>query len=295
MEKIGKIKQAADCVSLNETTRTSFEVSARNVFKKYKALYPAEEVRPYVKEFNAIDAIYSQLNQKVKSADVTELMMRLQRVVDENILIRDRAEDEEEVYVDLSHLDFDKLKAAFANSKRKNTIVYDLQQAVEKQLQRMLKENPLRLEFYDRYKEIIDEYNKGKSLENTMKAFEDLEEFIKDLDVEEKRAVRNNLSKEDLAIFDLLKAGKDLSSEELKDVKKVAAETLKSLKQTRLNIERWRESRQIRAQVRQIISDHLLYLPEEHYDDEELALRTTNVYQHIFSSYPGGGQSVYTS
>ena len=34
-----------------------------------------------------------------------------------------------------------------------------IQQAVEKKLEQMMKENPLRLEFYDRYKEIIDEYN----------------------------------------------------------------------------------------------------------------------------------------
>ena len=74
----------------------------------------------------------------------------------------------------------------------------------------------------------------------------------------------------------------------------MAVETLKNLKQSKLNIERWRESRQIRAQVRQIISNQLLYLPKEHYNDDEVSLRTANVYQHSFSSYPGGGQSVYT-
>ena len=46
--------------------RTAFEISARNVFRKYKALYPEKEVKPYIKEFNAIEAIYNQLNQKVK-------------------------------------------------------------------------------------------------------------------------------------------------------------------------------------------------------------------------------------
>lgn len=295
MEKIGKLKEAADCVCLNETTRTSFEIMARNVFRKYKALYPEEQIKPYIKDFNAIEAIYNLLNQNVKTADVTEIMMELQSVVSESVLIKENEVSEKEgVYVDLSSLDFEKLKAAFAKAPRKNTLTYNLQQAIEKKLQQMLKENPLRLEFYERYKEIIAEYNAGKTLENTVKAFENLNEFIKDLTVEEQRAVRENLEdQEALAIFDLLREGKELEGKDLKQVKKVARETLDKLKAEKLKIERWRESRQITAQVKGIIYDNLLWLPEETYTDEDVSLKTVNVYQHIYSSYYGGGKSVY--
>lgn len=295
MEKIGKLKEAADCVCLNETTRTSFEIMARNVFRKYKALYPEEQIKPYIKDFNAIEAIYNLLNQNVKTADVTEIMMELQSVVSDSVLIKDNEVSEKEgVYVDLSSLDFEKLKAAFAKAPRKNTLTYNLQQAIDKKLQQMLKENPLRLEFYERYKEIIAEYNAGKTLENTVKAFENLNEFIKDLTVEEQRAVRENLEdQEALAIFDLLREGKELEGNELKQVKKVARETLDKLKAEKLKIERWRESRQITAQVKGIIYDNLLWLPEETYTDEDVSLKTVNVYQHIYSSYYGGGKSVY--
>ena len=156
MEKIGKLKEAADCVCLNETTRTSFEIMARNVFRKYKALYPEEQIKPHIKDFNAIEAIYNLLNQNVKTADVTEIMMELQSLVSDSVVVKENeVADKEGVYVDLSTLDFDKLKAAFAKTPRKNTLTYNLQQAIEKKLQQMLKENPLRLEFYERYKEII--------------------------------------------------------------------------------------------------------------------------------------------
>ncbi len=295
MEKIGKLKEAADCVCLNETTRTSFEIMARNVFRKYKALYPEEQIKPYIKDFNAIEAIYNLLNQNVKTADVTEIMMELQSVVSGSVLVKENeVADKEGVYVDLSTLDFEKLKAAFAKATRKNTLTYNLQQAIEKKLQQMLKENPLRLEFYERYKEIIAEYNAGKTLENTVKAFENLNEFIKDLTVEEQRAVRENLEdQEALAIFDLLREGKELEGKDLKQVKKVARETLDKLKAEKLKIERWRESRQITAQVKGIIYDNLLWLPEETYTDEDVSLKTVNVYQHIYSSYYGGGKSVY--
>lgn len=295
MQKIGKIKEAADCINLNEATRTTFEIMARNVFRKFKALYPEEQVKPHVRDHNAIEAIYGLLNQKVKTADITEVMIELQSLVSESVFIKDTVkEPKEEVYVDLSNLDFDKLKAAFAKAPRKNTLTYDLQQAIEKKLEQMLKENPLRLEFYDRYKEIIEEYNNGKSLESTKRAFEKFTDFIQNLSEEEERAVKENLGdQEALAIFDLLKEGKELNSKDLKEVKKVAQQTLTKLKEEKLKIERWRESRQITAQVKGMIYDNLLWLPQEVYTDEEVGQKTVSVYQHIYTNYYGGGRSVY--
>ena len=296
MGKIEKIKEAADCVCLNETTRTSFEIMARNVFRKHKALYPEEQIKPYIKDFNSIEAIYKQLNKNVKTADVTEIMMELQSVVGDSVLVQENeVTDKKGVYVDLSTLDFDKLKAAFAKMTRKNTLTYNLQQAVEKKLQQMLKENPLRLEFYERYKEIIAEYNAGKTVDNTVKVFESLNELIKDLSVEEQRACRENLGdQEALAIFDLLCEGKELDGKDIKQVKKVAKETLDKLKAEKLKIERWRESRQITAQVKAMINNNLLLLLPEHvYTDEDVRSKTVSVYQHIHSNYYGGGKSVY--
>ena len=296
MSKIAKIRDATDCVCLNETTRTTFEMMARNVFRKYKALFPNDKLKPHVKDFNAIEAIYTALNQNVKSADVTQIIMDLQAIVSDSVTIQEAivSEPEEEVYIDLSSLDFDKLKAAFAKTPRKNTLVFNLQNAIEQRLEQMLKENPLRIEFYERYKEIIDEYNKGKSLEDTVKTFDSLKDFIKDLSVEEQRVVRENLKdQETLAIFDLLKEGKELSQKELKEVKKVAAKTLETLKSEKLKIENWRESRQIKAQVKSAIYDNLLYLPQDFYSDEEVGIKTASVYQHIYTNYYGGGKSVY--
>ena len=296
MAKLGKIKEAADCVCLNESTRTKFEIVARNVFRKYKALFPEIQVKPYTKKHDAIEAIYNQLNQNVKSADVTEIIMRLQREVSDSIrIIPQSVEEKQSGYIDLSRLDFQALKAAFAKAPRKNTLTYDLQQAIEIKLEQMLKENPLRLDFYERYKQIIDEYNRGKDLENTQRTFDELTAFIESLGTEEKRAVREKLGDEEtLAIYDLLIKDKELSEKEIKQVKKVAAETLKKLKEERLKVDRWRESRSIKAQVRNLIYENLLWLPQESYSDEEVDFKAVAVYQHVYSNYYGGGKSVYT-
>ncbi|MCB0672826.1 MAG: type I restriction endonuclease subunit R [Saprospiraceae bacterium] len=295
MQKLAKINEAVDCVCLNETTRTKFEVMGRDVFRKFKALYPEEQVKPFTREFNAIEAIYDRLNQKVKTADVTEIMMQLQQVVDESVFIKVKGEfdpDAEEQYVDLANLDFDKLKKAFANTNKKNTVVYDLQKAIEKKLKQMVRENPLRLEFYEKYKEIIDEYNQGKDIQATLKAFDDLMKFMEKLNEEDKRAIAEGLDEETLAIFDLLRK-ENLTTDEEGQVKKVAKDTLVSLKKEKLKIERWRESTQITAQVKTLIYDSLQWLPQQSYPDKELDEKTDLVYQHIFSNYPGGLFTIY--
>lgn len=292
MHKLGQIKKAVDCICLNENTRAKYEVLARDMFRKYKALYPEEQVKPFIKRFNAIEAIYQQLNQQTKDADITAVMMELQRIVNENVLLQDGLVTEpEEVYVDLAHLDFEKLKAAFARTAKKNTIVFDLQRAVDQKLKRMLRENPMRMEFYERYQKIIEEYNKGKSLEDTMRSFDRLNDFIQDLNVEDARAMRENLTEESLAIFDLLRSGKELTPEELKDVKKIAVGTLNDLKNEKLNIDRWRESRQVQAQVKTMIFNAFQWLPQRVYTDDDVAAKTMSVYQHIYTNYPGGSQA----
>ncbi len=288
MEKIGNLKKAVDSVCLNETSRTKFEIMARDVFRKYNALYPEEQVKPYVRQFNAIEAIYGQLNQQTKSADVISIIVDLQAIVNQSILIDTKSvNDPEGVYVDLSKLDFDKLKLAFAKTEKKNTVVFDLQRAVEKKLEQMMRDNPLRLEFYERYQEIIEEYNQGKSLEDTINAFNNLSSFIQDLNEEDARAIKENLDQESLAIFDLLRNGKELNTEEVKEVKKVSVDVLKKLKREKLNVERWRESRQITAQVKTIIFDTLQWLPQNTYTDNDVSEKTLQVYQHIYTTYSG--------
>jgi len=292
MQKLGELKKAVDCVCLNNTTRTKFEVMAREVFRKYKALYPEEQIKPFIKEFNAIEAIYDQLNQKVQTADVTEVMMELQQFVNESVFINESKANEPDVFVDLGNLDFDKLKIAFQKTRNKNTVVFDLQKALDQKIQQMVRRNPVRYKFYKKYQQIIKDYNKGKDLSSTIKAFKDLVDFMDELTVEDTRAIKLGMTDETLAIYDLLCKDK-LSKKEDEEVKNVALETLRKLKKEKLKIERWRESIQITAQVKTIIYDSLQWLPEHSYPEEDLRIKTDLVFQHIFTSYPGGGRSAY--
>ncbi len=297
MARLASLGRAANAVCLNETTRTQFEVATRDVLRKYKALYPEEVIKPYLSEYNAIKAIYDQLNQKVKSADISAVMRRLQQEVSMSVSTRvDEGRGSavrENDYVDLSSLDFDRLREAFSKSNEKNAVVFDLQEAIEKQLLQMVRENPIRLEFYEKYKTIITEYNAGKDIQAVQKAFDDLSDFMKnDLNPEQNRGMREGLDEEVLAIFDLMRKP-SLTPDEEKAVKKVAKETLSALKKEKLKVDRWRESTQVTSQVRTLIKNNLEWLPQKAYADDELDGVGDLLYQHVYSNYQGAGMSTY--
>ncbi len=293
MEKLALIQKAMNCICLNEKTRAEFEFMARDVFRKYKALYPEEQIKQFIKDHNAIEAIYAQLNQKVKSADITSVICRLQQEVNMSVVVG-ASNNNEDDYVDLAKLDFDKLRQAFAKSKNQNLVVFDLQKAIESKLEKMVQQNPLRLEFYEKYKKIIEEYNDGKDLRAVQSAFENLQNFMKELSAEELRAIHEGLDEETLAIFDLIRKP-TLSKKEEEEVKKVAVKTLQILKEEKLKIERWRESTQVAAQVRTVIFDSMQWLPQESYIDDEVRQKSDQVYQYIYANYPGGDCGSYAS
>ena len=251
----------------------------------------ALEVKRSIKSIeHAIEAIYRSLNREIKKTDITEVMKKLQDYVGEFIEIK-KDNNRDNIEIDLSKLDFEKLKELF-KKKTLNKSVFDLKDAIDKKLKRMIQKNPERADFYKKYLKIIKEYNEGKDAEAVRKAFEDLIKFVSELNEEENRTIRENLDEETLAIYDLLKKD-NLNKDDIKAVKEVSIETLKKLKEEKLKIERWRESQQITAQIKIIIRDCLVHLPEKSYPDNEIELNTMKVYQHIFSSYFGGNKSIY--
>lgn len=290
LHRLAKIKEAVNAVCLNEKSRYAFEAAANNVFRKYNALYPEEEIKPYTDQYNAIEAIYKQLNQKTVSADISSAIRKLQQEVDKAITVDDSNEVGAEI--DISHLDLDKLKQAFAKSKAKNKMAFDLQKIVEAKLNKMLQQNPLRLGFYKEYERIIAAYNNGKDAHTVEKTFNDVQDFIAKLNVESSRAFAEGLDEETLAIFDLLKKP-TLSTEDTAQVKKVARDTLTRLKQEVLMFARWWQSPRLTAQAIVIIRHDIEYLPAESYPDDELPIQETLLRQHIHSRYQGDHISLY--
>jgi type I restriction enzyme R subunit len=107
--------------------------------------------------------------------------------------------------VDLSRIDFAKLRDEFAHKvKRKHAVLQDIRDVVERKLAEMLARNPMRMDYYKKYQEIIADYNREKDRVTVEETFAKLIELANSLDAEQQRAAREGLSDDELALFDQL-------------------------------------------------------------------------------------------
>ena len=193
--------------------------------------------------------------------------------------------------VDLSKIDFIALERKFTKSKTRNTEAQKLRKLIEEKLDNMIRLNASRHDFLDRFQKMIEEYNNGAL--NVEELFKQLMTLTKDLNEEETRHVRENVSEEQLAIFDILtRPGPDLDSKEVESIKKVCKDLRGKLK-TELLVLAWRKKRTTRAAVRVEIEKMLdAGLPEK-YTAVLFEQKCGMLFQHVLEKYPDEGQSVY--
>jgi type I restriction enzyme R subunit len=150
--------------------------------------------------------------------------------------------------------------------------------------------NPARADWAERFQQLIDQYNAGSV--NVEEFFKRLVEFTKALNNEDRRALAENLSEEQLAIYDLLvRPAPELTEAERAQVKKVAESLLVLLKREKLVLD-WRKEQQARAAVRLAVEEQLDQLPEK-FTTDLYEQKCSAVYEHIYDSYWDDGRSVY--
>jgi type I restriction enzyme R subunit len=88
--------------------------------------------------------------------------------------------------------------------------------------------NRTRTDFAEKFEALIESYNSGSR--NIEQLFEELLKLSNSLDDEQERHVRENLTEEELVIFDILtRPAPELSAAERDEVKKVAKDLLARL------------------------------------------------------------------
>jgi type I restriction enzyme R subunit len=270
-------------------------VLAREVFKKFKALQPDKALNAFAPRKNAIDVIYSAIEDNIESADVSEIMKKIQAVIDDSIenMVSEKSTDEGTL-IDLSGLNFALLEQYFQKVTHKKAAVQALKDRVEKRLKQMIERNPLSIDYYIKYQEIIEAYNKGKD-ENVIKeTFRKLVELVNAYTEEEADTKREGLTDEQKAIFDILRQGKNLNKEDKEAIKKISVELLEALKRDKLQVEQWADKSVTAASVFNYVNKTLFeVLPYPTFQTEDIDLKTNLVYQHLRQQYFGGGMSIY--
>jgi len=218
-------------------------------------------------------------------ADISSVLTQVNQLLDESIAadgFRIRERDDGRAIIDLAKIDFDALAKRFAKSTRKNVDLEQLKAAIRAQLDKLIRLNRTRADYLAKFEELIESYNSGSR--NIQELFEELLNFTRALTEEEQRHVRENLSEQELTIFDILtRPGPNLSAEEREEVKKVARQLLQRLKA--LLVVDWRQRAQARAQIRLAIEDSLDDGLPRSYSPELYKQKCSAVFEHVFEAF----------
>ena len=290
LEQLKFLQEGVNAIQKTDDTKAKFGVLARELFKKYKALMPDKAIYKFQTKRDAINALYSTITAKVEEADITHIVKEIQDVVNKSIATLNVELEKIEGYgqkIDISGLDFKKIEEEFLKLKGKENIaVQSLKSKVENKLNRMVEENPLRMDFYERYQEIIDDYNSGKDFKALKEIFDELVLLLGDLSEEGKRSEREGLDEDELLVFDMLSRDKKITDKEKIDVKKAARSLLQRLKNKEFKILEWTEKVQTSSNVKSIISDHLfMELPSPAYADRDIAVKTDLLFSEFKTRY----------
>ena len=279
------IIDAKEAVNENDESRKRFQIMAREVFKKFKACVNFRAVNAYRQRYAAIKVIYNSLEEDVQKADISDIMRALQSVVDDSIEIHAEPEAEGDRLYDISKIDFEKLKREFERSPKKNTTVQSLKDALQRKLELMLRQNPLRTDFQKHYEELVAEYNSEKDAVNIERVFEALLVLAEELDEEQRRAVREGLTEETQALFDLL-TKPDLDKADVKRLKQVAVglyEALQAQIEAMQDFAAKQATRdQVRVTIRNYLWDENRGLPTS-YGEPEIEAKTDAVLAHLMT------------
>jgi type I restriction enzyme R subunit len=291
--KIKLIDDAIDAILQNEESKKKYMSMALSVQSLYKAMLPDPKATEFVEKVLLIGVIAEKIRSLTPPADISHVMKAVETVLDgsiaaEGYIIHDQGEYGKNV-IDLSKIDFEALKAKFEKS-RKHIEVEQLKGAINARLLMMVRLNKSRMNYLEQFQKMIDEYNSGSA--NVEQFFNELVEFAKTLNEEERRSVAEGLNEEELTLFDILtKPDMKLTKAQEKEIKKVAKELIETLKREKLVLD-WRKKQQSRANVRICIENILDKLPPI-YTRDIYSQKCDYIYQHVYDSYYGEGKSVY--
>ena len=283
---------AVDQLVADEETQKRFMQLAGLSWRLFKAILPDSRAYEYEDICQLLHSLVDKIRSLTPSANVDKVMQEIEQVLDLSIDAQGYiiADDKDNV-VDLSALDFEKMRRDFER-KHKNMELQKLKDKVEQVLYDMLEKNKTRTDYLELFEQMIADYNAGSK--NVDIIYKNLVDFAEALSEEQKRHMQENLSEEELAVFDILiKPEMQLSEKEKQQVKKVARQLLEMLKREKLVLD-WRKKQQARADVLYTIEKVLDDELPRSYSTETYRIKCERVYEHIYDNYYGAGKSIYS-
>jgi type I restriction enzyme R subunit len=159
---------------------------------------------------------------------------------------------------------------------------------VEQKLQQMLARNPMQMDFYKKYQEIIADYNREKDRVTVEETFARLVELAYSLDAEQRRAAEEGLSEDEYALFQML-FKENISQADRNTLKQASKSLLAALHELLTPMYDWTKNTSTQAEVKVFILDTLWEsLPRPSFTDQETETLAGRVYDYVWQRSASG-------
>ena len=284
--RLAKLHEAANAVCDSAESKQTFTAYASELHKLMKYIDRDDISVDTRNIYETIAAIHRELNKKRRDVDTTDLMVTINAIISDHIEVQDSLQHVGEgIRFDISAINFDVLRAEFARVRNKNLLFNDLEDFIEQRLNKMLAVNPNRRDYYERYRQIIEEYNSEKDRTNIEKTFEALMQLVKELTEEESRYIREGFASDDeLAIFDLLKRDNP-NKADITKLKGTATEMFSKITEAISKMDHWADKDETTAEIQNLIRDILWRELPECYDDRLIEICRGDVFEYVYTRY----------
>jgi len=285
--KLSYLQEAANAVCGTIEDKKTFTTYAAELNRLIKYTERNEITGHIRKEYEAISAIYAEVQKKRKHINTTDLMVEINAIISSYIEIEQMPETllDPTRRFDISAIDFDLLRREFAKVKKKNLVLKDLEEVIQQKLDRMLFTNPERINYYERYQQIINDYNSEQDRATIEKTFMDLMDLANKMNEEEQRYAREGFANdEELSLYDML-FREDLSKNDIKKIKEVAATLLQKIKMKISEFDHWTDKQETKAAVDNLIRDTLWAELPECYDEVSISVHRQQIYEYVYTRY----------
>lgn len=285
--KLSYLQEAANAVCGTIEDKKTYSTYASELNRLMKYIDRADITEHTRKQYEAIAAIYAELQKKRKHVNTTNLMIEINSIISSYIEIQHMpiTSNQETRRFDISAIDFGLLRTEFAKVKRKNLVMRDLEEIIQQKLDRMLFTNPERINYYERYQQIIMGYNAEQDRATIEKTFMDLMDLANQMNQEEQRYAREGFSSdEELSLYDMLFRD-DLSKNDIKKLKEVATTLLRKIKNRIAEIDHWTDKQETKAEIDNLIRNILYAELPLCYDEISISTYRQRIYEYVYTRY----------
>ena len=285
--KLSYLQEAANAVCGTIEDKKTYSTYASELNRLMKYIDRADITEHIRKQYEAIAAIYAELQKKRKHVNTTNLMIEINSIISSYIEIQHMpiTSNQETRRFDISAIDFGLLRTEFSKVKRKNLVMRDLEEIIQQKLDRMLFTNPERINYYERYQQIIMGYNAEQDRATIEKTFMDLMDLANQMNQEEQRYAREGFSSdEELSLYDMLFRD-DLSKNDIKKLKEVATTLLRKIKHRIAEIDHWTDKQETKAEIDNLIRNILYAELPLCYDEISISTYRQRIYEYVYTRY----------